>query len=283
MPAAVVAIAGVVGSVAGAVASVAAGVGGIIVSAVGTVVSLIGKTVGGLVGGISSLAKGVGDIVSGIGKGILEPAAAGIKNLSANLTTTVKDISGKLTTAIQNLKTAITKPLEPILGPIKETLEVVKTTVDAIKAPVEAILEPVAEIRKTIQDISELKVLGELLTGTGKVSDLLGKVAEGKGESTAAAIAQLLKTITTTSVTLLDKVKTEAELTRATIATFDERLESRLKEFAHTAKAELMALVTPKLDILGEHSLKVTREVARLARHIEDEGWFAAMLLRVLR
>jgi hypothetical protein len=80
----------------------------------------------------------------------------------------------------------------------------------------------------------------------------------------------------------MDKIDQEYNLMGATVDSFDERLNSSLSMLADQAKAELMAVVTPKLDTLGKDQQLALQGVARISRHIEDEGWFAAMLIKVL-
>ena len=60
-------------------------------------------------------------------------------------------------------------------------------------------------------------------------------------------------------------------------------MRTTLGEEIALAKAIVMGRVTPTLTTLGSTQLNVIRAVARVSRHIEDEPWFTAMLIRVLR
>jgi len=305
MPAAVAAIGSVVGSAAAAVGSAVAGIAGAIGSAVSGVVSVVGGIVGSTIGTIVSGVGGVISLLGNVGKLVTDTLSFDLAKIGKDIAGFAGQISSQLTSAIKAVTVPATKIITekvqvfrtmyetvtrtinnvayPILNPIKETLETVKGVVDAVKAPVEAVLEPVKVVRQTISDIASLKIIGDVLKGTASVSDLLGGVAEGKTAETAAAIAELTKAIGITTVSTMDKIDTEFELLEATIDSFDERLSSSVAEYAALAKADMLEVVTPKLNYLGDNQQKVTAAVARLARHLEDEGWFAAMLIKVLR
>lgn len=305
MPVALAALGSVVGGAAAAVGGAVAGIAGAIAGAVGGVVSAVGTIVSSTIGTIASAAGGIISLVSKVGKFVTgtlsfdlvkigKDLAGFVGNISKGLTDAIKAVTVPATVVVTKVKTlflnftqTITQVVDnvayPILNPIKEALVTVKTVVDAVKAPVEAITEPVRMVRQTISDISSLKILGDVLDGTARVSDLLEGVASGKTAETAAAIAELTRSIATTTVATIDKIDTEFRLLDATIDTFDERLSASIDERMALAKAELMEIVTPKLTTLGSNQSLVLRGMARISRHIEDEGWFAAMLLRILR
>jgi len=81
----------------------------------------------------------------------------------------------------------------------------------------------------------------------------------------------------------MDKIDTEYELLGATIDTFDERIEASINERMELTKAEVLSVVTPRMTTLGRNQQMVIKGIARISRHIEDESWFVAMFLRMLR
>lgn len=304
MPTAVAAVVTIVTSVAAVVAPVVAGIASVIAVAVAGTVAAVASMVGGLVAGIGGLIQGIGVIVGGINQAIIKPIADTLIAVAGNITTVVKDISGGLSYVIGGIKRTIeptvimvydgvkwvTQTISagvdavalPILTPIKETLELVKGTVDAIKAPVDAIIEPMRALRETIESITSLKILGDLLKGTGRISDLLGPVSEGQSVATATAIAELTKTIAGSTVGMIDKVDQQFTLLGATVDTFDKRLSANIDMQLEQNKAEILAVVTPRMTTFGDNQQKLLRGIARISRHLEDEQWFAVMLLRAL-
>lgn len=280
-------VAAVVGAVAGGVASAVGAVAGAVAATIGTAVTGISAAVGGIVsalgGTIGGLVSGIGGAISAIGQGTIKPIADGVSGIGSKIADTVKGITTGLSSAIAKIKAGITKPLEPILLPIKDTLVAVKTTVEAIKAPVEAIIKPVQQVRETIQSIANLKILRQVLDGTGSISELLGDVADDKSESTAAAIAELTKSIATTTIGLMDKVDQEYKLTKATLDNFEATFTQTVNQRIEQAKAYVLSMVTPKIDLLGRHQLNLNRAIARVTRRIDDPVWFGYMLLRFLK
>jgi phage-related protein len=304
MPAAIAGIAGVIGGAAAAVTGAVAGIASLIGGAVAGLTSAIGGIAGSVVGTIGSVVGGVSTFLSDVGKFLTGSLNFDLAKIGKSIADTAGAIAGGLSTAIKAVTVPITETVTwtkkvflnryqeftkvidnvayPILNPIKETLQTVKTVVDAVKEPVDALMEPVKLVRETISDISSLKIIGDVLDGTAKISDLLGPVAEGKTAETAAAIAELTKAIATTTVGTIDKVDVEFKMLGATIDTFDERIKTSVAEKVAISKAEILAKVTPRLDRLGKYQAKVISGIARLSRHIEDEQWFAFMLLRAL-
>jgi len=147
----------------------------------------------------------------------------------------------------------------------------------------EAFLLRLPDVLQTLEQVSTLKVLYDLTQGHASIGDSLSRVT---GENIAPlfeAIVELSKGIITTSVAIMDKVDSEVEILRAGVDSLDERIRTSFKEMVAKTKAEVLAAVTPKMETLGRHQALVASGVARLSRHIEDEAWFGAMLVRMLR
>jgi len=282
MPAAIGFLVSVCAGAASVVAGVAASIAMAVGAAVAAIASALAPIAGLVVNTLGGLVDAIGSALTAFANNILSPIAEVIKGIAGQINTVAQGISDKLTAAINGLKAAISAELEPILGPIRDTLTIIKETVDAIKAPIEAILGPLESIRETISSITTLAVLEPLLTGTSSIARLLGFIADEKGENTAAAIAELLKTITSVTVSTIDKVDTEFKLLGATIDTMDETLKRSFDEKLELAKTTLLSMVTPRMDMLGDRQLKVVRDIARLSRHVEDRAWFTFMLARAL-
>jgi len=305
MPAAVAAVVTIVAGVASVIAPVVTGIATVIAGAVGGVVTAVASMVGGLVAGLGGLISGIGTLIGGINQALIMPIANALTSIAGNITGVVRGISGQLSYVIEGIKRTIeptvimvydgvkwvTQTISagvdavalPILLPIKETLELVKGTVDAIKAPVDAIVEPVRALRETIESVTSLKILGDILKGTGRISELLSPVAEGQSVATATAIAELTMTIASSTVGMIDKVDQEFTMLGATVDTFDKRLSANIDMQLEQSRAEILAVVTPRMDRLGRYNDTVIRGVAKLWRHVEDEAWFGYMLLKVLR
>lgn len=261
MPAAVVAVATVVASAAAAVAAVVVPIATAIAAIVTPVVAAIGSV-------LSSIGAAVSGAVQGLWTGIKTAVTPLVEALKAG----IKTITGAIDTATS-----------PILTPIKDALSVINAKLQAVDAWVAAEMKVVHDVIQITSAAAVVKLLVDLVKGQASISEVIGKVAEGKSFETAVAIAQLSKSIVTLGVGIVDTIDTHWEMIEATYNTWDESFKKELAAAIDIQKAELLALVTPKLDTLGEYGLKVNSEVARLWRHIEDEAWFGAMLMRVLR
>ena len=305
MPAAVGAILGIAGVVGGAVL----GLGGMITGVVGGLASVIGGVLAGIGGAIvpvvTSLAATLGTAVVKVGAAISSliissgayagstmvraagSITAAIGNLSAGLYSAIESIAIPVTKAITDAAGAITYVVDPIataiLTPIKDTLVLVAGAVDMIKAPVNALLEPVIAARELINSVASLKILYDVLRGAGEISDMLGAIGDGEAAKTAEAIAILYRDITSTTVGMINKVDVETKALWASVDKFDERIKTSVDEGVEITKAEIMAMLTPRLDTMGAGSDKLTGELARLTRHLEDVPWFMWMLIRALR
>lgn len=305
MPAGLLVLATVVGTVA---ATIVAVVGPIIAAISATVTAVIGpilSIVGGVVNTVAGIAAGIAGVIGTIGKGIVGPIVQTVADVAGTIANTVTALSKGLTTAIESItlpvmktvtkwKRILTDPVKEvfevvdeaataIITPIKETLQAVKGVVDTIRAPVDAILEPVKAIRETIESVSSLKIIGDVLDGTRDLSELIGPIAKGKSAATAQAIVELYKSIVVTTISTMDKIDSEFVLLGATIDSFDERIKTSIQEKMALAKAEVLSVVTPQMTTLGRNQGLVIRGIARISRHVEDEAWFVAMLLRALR
>ncbi len=269
----------ILGPIGGIVTVLTGGLGGLL----GGIGGLVGGITGGIAGPLGGLVAGVSGLISGVTTVLLTPLAGVVTGIAGEIQTLVGGISANLTTAIANLKGNITQQLSPILTPIKEALEPILETVKAIKAPIDEMLEPIAEIREVVSDLADLKILSDLITGTGSVTANLGAIADGKGEETAAAIAELVKSIATLGTGMIDKVNTEIELTKATFEGFEKTFKRSLRRETEQLRVGVLAAVTPELGRIGFEQQRVIRSIAKLNRHIEDVPWFAAMFVRMLR
>lgn len=260
MAGAVVAIASVIGGVASAVAAVVVP----IAAAVAAVVAPLVTTIGSVVAGIGqALAGTVGSLWTGL-KTAVGPLVEGLKG------------------AVETLSGAIDAATSPILTPIKNGLTLVNAKLKAIDAWVVAELKTVHDVIEIASAAATVKLLVDLVKGQASISEVIGKVAEGKSFETAVAIARLSNSIVTLGVGIVDRINTHWELIRKEVTTWDEVFKARLAEAIEVQKTELLSVVTPKLDTLGTYQTKVIKDVARLSRHIEDEAWFMWMLSRVL-
>jgi len=192
-------------------------------------------------------------------------------------------LGGSLGTAITDLGQDISEATAPILQPIQDGLILVQAELTKAEAQIEEALKAGEEVRRRINEAAELKVLADLLKSTTDVTQHIQAVNEGKGFETAAAIAELLKSNITSTVGLMNRVELEYELTRASIEGAEENLRRSFREKVDLSKAEILAAVTPRLDVLGSYQEKVISGIARIYRHVEDEAWFGYMLLKVLR
>ncbi len=288
------AVVSVGGAIIGGVLGIGAAIGGTILSigaAIGTTVlsiaSAIGTTVlsiaSAILSTIGNLAAWTFNTVVNLAVGLTEA----IGSLSAGLTEAIKAITLPVTKMITDATGAIVSVVDPvataILTPIKDTLVIVKGAVDMITGPVNALLEPVIAARELIGAVSSLKILYDVLRGQAEIAELLGAIGDGEAAKTAEAIAILYRDITSTTVGMIDKVDTETEMLWTSIDKFDERIKTSVAEGVELTKAEVMAMVTPRLDTIGVGQAKMTGEIARLSRHLEDVPWFSWMFLRMLR
>jgi len=283
-------VGGIASTLGGALAPIIDTIGGIanwVVTSVGQTASSLVKTVGDAVkpflDGLGKAIKSVTEAVGKVTKPILEPIKAGLETIKG----AVEKVGQWVNTAFHpSARLAELQKAHPELWEMSQgyTDSFIMYLEDAaIISSTEASLLALPDVFVTINQVATLKVLADLVKGQASVTDLLGKVADGSSVMTAVAIAELSKSIITSTVGIMDHVDTDIGILRASIDAFDETVKSSLQQYASETKAEILAAVTPKLNYLGDNQQKVTAAVARLARHIEDEGWFAAMLLRVLR
>lgn len=260
MPAAVVTIASVIVSVASAVAAVVVPIAAAVAAVVGTLVTTIGSVVAGIG---KALAGTVGSLWTGI-KTAIGPLVEGLKG------------------AIETLAGAIDTATSPILTPIKNGLSLVNAKLKAIDAWVVTELKVVHDVIDIASAAATVKLLVALVKGQASISEVIGKVAEGKSFETAVAIARLSNSIVTLGVGIVDRIETHWELIHKEVTTWDEVFKAKLAMAIEIQKTELLSVVTPRLDTLGRHQQTVISGVAKLARHIEDEAWFMWMLSRAL-
>lgn len=261
MPAAVVAIGSVIGGVVGAVGAVVA-----------PIAAAVAATVAPIVAGIGSVLATVTTSVS--------TAVAG---LWTQLSTAVGPLVESLKAGIVSINAAIETATAPILMPIKDALSVVNAKLEAVDLWVSTELTMVHDAIEIASAASTVKLLVDMVKGNASIANVIGEVADGKSFETAVAIAELSKSIVTLGVGMTDLIDDHWGLIEAEITTWDEQFKKNLTEAVELEKVELLGIVTPKLAVLGDHQLKVNRDIAKLSRHIEDEAWFAAMLLRTLR
>ena len=315
-------VAGVGSAVAAAVGPVVAAIAAAVgpaVAAIGSVIGAITSAIGGALAPIVSTVGGIAEwVVTSIGQtvsGLVKTVGNAVKPFTEGL----KEAIGKLAAGIDKATAPILDPIKGALEVVKAKVDAVADWVTTAFHPsaelaelrathpeiwdlaqyrndtfifhleemghissTKAALLALPDVIQTITMVSTLKVLADLVKGQASISDLLGKIADGKGFETAQAIAMLSQSIAVTTVGIMDRVDTEIEILRAGIETFDERLEASVREAIELQKAQVLAMVTPKMTILGEHSLMLNRKIARLSRHIEDEHWFGLMLIRVL-
>jgi len=261
MPVAVGAIASVVGAVVGTVTAVVVPIVTTVAATIGPIVASVGSLISGVTTAISST-------VSGLWTGIKTAVTPLVEALKAG----IKTIAG-----------AIDKATAPILNPIKDGLALVHAKLKAIDAWMAAELTIVHDVIQIASAAATVKLLVDLVKGQASISEVIDKVAEGKSFETAVAIAELSKSIVTLGVGMVDTIDTHWELIETTIDTWDEQFKRELAAAIKLQKAELLAVVTPKMTTLGRNQQMVIKGIARISRHIEDESWFVAMFLRMLR
>jgi len=316
-------ISGAAAAVASVVVPLAASIGAAlapIVSAIGSIVggvsSLLGSALAPIVNTIGGVAKWVVTSVGQTAGGLVKTIGETVKPFLNRIGSAIKMVANQINTVTKPLLEPIKIGLEVVKGALDKVNQWVTTAFHpsarlaelklahpelwemsqgytdsfvmylkdaAIISSTEASLLALPDVFVTINQVATLKVLADLVAGQGSISELLGKVSEGQGMATATAIAQLSKSIVTSTVGIMDRVDTDIGILRSEINAFDETVKSSVAQYADQFKAEVMASVTPKLNYLGDNQQKVTAAVARLARHLEDEGWFAAMLIKVLR
>jgi len=152
----------------------------------------------------------------------------------------------------------------------------------AVITATEASLLALPDLFNIVNAVGTLKVLDNLLKGQSSIGEALTAVGQGEAGMIVAAIVELSKGIVTASVELLDYVDSNVGLLRKQIDGLDETLWRNIRERTELTKSEVLAVVTPRMTVLGDRQLKVVRDIARLSRHVEDRAWFAFMLARAL-
>lgn len=261
MPAALAAIGGVIGSVAGAVASV-----------IGPIAAGISATIGPIVASI-------GSVISSISASI----SSAVGGMWTSIKTAVTPLVESLKAGISSITKAIDAATAPILHPIRDALAVINAELKAVDAWIAVELKIVHDALEIASAAATVKLLVDLVKGTASVGDVIGKVAEGKGFETAVAIARLTKSIAELGVGVVQRFEEQWHYIESQFIHWDDQFKMQIEEAIALEKAEILGVLTPKVAVLSDASMVLNRNVAKLWRHIEDESWFAAMLLRVLR
>lgn len=291
---AVAAIGSVIGAITSTIGSALAPVLQTVGGLANWVVTSVGQTVGSLVQTIATttkpfitkLSEAIGNLVTGITettRPILEPIKDGLQIVYDKVQTVNQWVTSAFhpSARLDELQRAYPEIWSEWAG--DKDLFLNSLASRNIISSTEAVLLRLPDAIETINQIATLKVLSDLVRGQASIGELLGKISEGKGFETAQAIALLIKNIASTTVGIMDRVDTEVGVLRASIETFDERVNSSLTEMTEQTKASILADVTPKMVILGGQQIQLSQQIAKVSRHIEDEAWFAAMLLRLLR
>jgi len=313
----------VAGSVVAAIAPIAAAIASAIAPAVAAIGSVIGAITGALSAAVAPIMSTAGGVANWVVTSVGQTAGSLVKTISDTATPLLRGVTdaiGKLAAGIDKATAPILEPIKGGLEIVKTKVEAVNRWVttafhpsarmtelklahpelweaaehvdssfiallesDMIVTSTEASLLALPDVIETISMVSTVKVLADLVKGQAGISELLGAISQGEAFKTAQAIALLTQNIATTTTGIMDKVDTDVGVLRASIDAFDERLKRSLQECAQQTRAEILNVVTPKQQVLGEHQLALERQIARLARHIEDEVWFGAMLLKILR
>lgn len=261
MPAAVFAIGAVIASVASAVAAVIAPIAAAISAALAPIVASVTSIVAGVTSAIGST----------------------IGTLAAQIKTAVTPLVTSLKAGIAKLTAAIDAATAPILTPIKDALALVNAKLEAVDVWLTAELAVVHDAIEVASAAGTVKLLVDLVKGTASISDVIGKVAEGKNFETAVAIAQLTKSIVTLGVGVVDRIDEHWQLIEAEVTTWPEMFKSELSLAIEQEKAGILSIMTPKVTEIGRYQERLNRDVARLWRHIEDESWFMYMLIKAWR
>jgi len=225
----------------------------------------------------------VGQVLDTAARPILEPIKAGLEVVYEK----VQAVGDWVNTAfhpsaeLAKLQTAHPELWEMSQGYVDSFIMYLQEA--GIVSSTKAALLALPDVMVIISQVATVKLLADLVKGQASISDLLDKVAEGKSFETAVAIAQLSKSIVTSTVGIMDRVDTDVGILRASIDTFDEQLKASLDEQMELTRAEVLTIVTPKMTTLGSNQKMVIKGIARISRHIEDESWFVAMFLRMLR
>jgi len=266
-------------------------------SSVKDLASFIGKTIGGAVGFIGDTVGGIaGDVLDSLGEfvsDVWEGFSEVVTDVAENLDETItglgekieefaKDLNKEIEFAFGKTMEAPNSIMHKILTPINKSLKTVKTVVDAINEPIEAITAPIKSARELIQKISSFKIVEEILKGEKDVLDFLYAWADDETNRAITEFAELYRDITGSTVAIIDRIDIETDMLWTTIDTFEETLKSSAAEFEKRLEAELKGVITPKLDTLGTTQQKVIRDISRLSRHLEDQTWFMAMLIKAL-
>lgn len=289
----------------GIVRAISAGVAAPVIEAVANIADTIGPLVTNLAQGLAQAIQGITlpiyktikviknigldftaklyTVIDGPATMILTPIKAGLEVIYS----AVQAVANMVTTAFHpSARFTELQKAHPEMWELAEhnpTLFIQDLQSAAIISSTEASLLVLPDVINIIKQASTVKLLVDLIKGQGDMTKLIGQVAEGKSVETAIAIAQLSKGIITSTVGVMDYVDSNVNILRAGIDNFDERLKTSLADEIAITKAELLAAVTPKMMTLGTNQQKVLSGIARISRHIEDESWFAAMLIRLLR
>jgi len=258
-----------------AAAAVIVSIGAAVSSAVGAVVSVVAATVGSVIAGaIATVSSAAGAITAAL--------SSTVGQVVTTVGSAVSAVTSALKTGIADLAAKITKPLEPILVPIKDSLQAIYDYTKTIQTWINTQLAPVKELVALIDTITGLAVIRDLTSGIDAVGKLLGDVADGKSESTAAAIAELLKGITKTTVGVLDSTRQQYVALADRIEYFDHTIRASFDKRMIEMESTMYATIAGVQDELTGRSVTVQRQVTAISRRLEDLPWFASMLVRVL-
>jgi len=256
------------------------------VAFIGSVIGGAVATVGGIVATVAgAVAAGVATVVSAVG-GIVSSVTSSLSAGLTSVTSTLQAVTGKIVytvgTAIAQLESLITVPLQPILHPIKVALSAIYEYLSGVAEWVNVALKPYKDLITVIDTITALTAIKNLNEGIAEVGNLLGQVAAGRSQSTAAAIAQLLAMITKTSVGILDSVHQTYQALSDRIENFSDTIQRNFEKRMTEMEATIYQTIAGIEDSLSGRSITVQRQVTAIERRISDLPWFMSMLIRAL-
>jgi len=260
----------------GFIAAVVGGLLGAAASAVGAIAAGIASTIATVVAPlVASVASVVGTVT-----GVL---ASTIARVVTPIAATLKTITTSVNTAIANIGKYIDDTTKPILDPIRESWKSIKEYLDELKEPWKPLWQPVKEIADVVNTVTDVKIMGQLLTGSEGIAKIVKYAEDGKLLDMAAAISTTYQMIAKTTTGILERANAEYKSFSSKMVYFD----NSMRNLIHLTQSKTLETMYAKVkEVTGQvvsAFAEIDKKVSAIGRRTEDLSLFQTMLIRALR
>jgi len=257
-------IAAVVGGLLGAAAAAAGAIAATIVStvaaAIGPMVAAVGSAVSAIAGAVTGA---LGPVITTVG-------------------TAVHNIVTSLSKGLQDIGDLIDRTTKPILEPIKKGWQTIHDYLETIKEGINDKLEPLVDVMDMANTVQDVKIMGQLLTGSEGITKIIKYAEDGRLLDMAAATSTLYNMMVQTTAGILERQNTERKSFNEKITYID----NSMRNLIHLTQSKTLETMYGKIkDVTGQVASafsEIDQKVSAIGRRTEGLPWFQAMLIRAL-